>query len=65
MRLTAWVLRTTWLYRLAGWFARRLLPVLPRSLLYGRWNAWGRQRELPPIPKESFRELYRRHRGQP
>jgi L-lactate dehydrogenase complex protein LldF len=63
LRLAALVLRSPRVYRLAGWLVRRVLPRLPRRLLYGRWNAWGRQRELPPLPRESFRELYRRHRG--
>jgi L-lactate dehydrogenase complex protein LldF len=63
MRLAGWVLRFTWLYRLAGWLARKVLPALPRAMLYGRWNGWGRQRELPPIPRESFRAAYRRYRG--
>jgi L-lactate dehydrogenase complex protein LldF len=63
MRLLSWVLRFTFLYRLSGWLARRLVPILPRALVYRRWNAWGRQRELPPMPRETFRQLYRRHRG--
>jgi L-lactate dehydrogenase complex protein LldF len=65
MKVLGWVLRFTWLYRLAGWLARRVVPALPRGLVYSRWNGWGRQRELPPMPRESFRELYRRHRDQP
>jgi L-lactate dehydrogenase complex protein LldF len=65
MKLLGWVLRFTWLYRLAGWLARRVVPLLPRQLVYARWNVWGRQRELPPMPSETFRELYRRRRGQP
>ncbi len=63
MRLLSWVLRFTLLYRLCGWMARRVVPVLPRGLVYRRWNVWGRQRELPPMPRDTFRQLYRRHRG--
>jgi L-lactate dehydrogenase complex protein LldF len=63
MRLATWCFRSAWLYRLAGWLMRRIVPALPRALLYGRWNAWGRRRELPPVPRQSFRDLYRRHRG--
>ena len=59
------VMRAGWLYRLAGWLARRVVPLLPRWLAYARWNAWGRGRELPPMPAETFRTLYRRHRGHP
>ena len=35
------------------------MPQLPRLLIYNRFNAWGRQRELPEFPQQSFRELYR------
>ena len=65
MKALAVVLRFSWLYRLAGWLARRVVPLLPRGLLYGRFNAWGKQRELPPMPRESFRDAYRRHRARP
>ncbi len=50
------------LYRLAGRLLRALFR-LPRPLLYGSWNAWGRGRELPIPPALSFREeLKRRER---
>ena len=46
--------------RVARWLGRRL----PRRLLYARANAWGRGRELPELPRESFRDqLARRRRG--
>ncbi len=63
MKLLGWVLRSACLYRAAGWLVRRIAPRTPRALLYGRWNVWGRQRELPPMPRHSFRRLYRRRRG--
>jgi L-lactate dehydrogenase complex protein LldF len=65
MRVTGWILRFTWLYLLAGWLARHVLPLVPRALVYSRWNTWGRQRELPPMPRETFRQQYRRLRGHP
>lgn len=63
LRLAALVLARPSLYRLAGWLARRLLRWLPRRLLYVRWNTWGRQRELPPMPRHGFRAQYRRRRA--
>jgi L-lactate dehydrogenase complex protein LldF len=63
LRLAALVLARPSLYRLAGWLARRLLRLLPRRLLYVRWNTWGRQRELPPMPRHGFRAQYRRRRA--
>lgn len=64
MKLGSFVYRHTWLYSLSGKMARFWVPKLPRWLLYNRLNDWGRQREVPPFPKRSFRELYRDKDGQ-
>ncbi len=61
MKFLGNVLRRPWLYQLGGWFARRVTPWVPRFML--RWNPWGRQRELPDMPPESFRQWMRRTRG--
>ncbi len=58
MKVASLLLRHPALYALSGRVGRFLLRHLPRALLYSRWNAWGRQRELPPAPVKSFRELY-------
>jgi L-lactate dehydrogenase complex protein LldF len=62
MKLAAGVFRRPWLYRLLGRAGRWFLRRMPRFLIYNRFNAWGRQRELPPAPKQSFRDLYRQRR---
>ncbi len=59
MRVGAVVLRRPWLMNFARKAGRVAFAVTPRFLLYTRWNAWGRQREMPPLPAKSFRELYR------
>jgi L-lactate dehydrogenase complex protein LldF len=59
IKLAAAVLNRPWLYRIVGRLARSVLRKLPRSFVYNRFNIWGRQRDLPPPPKQSFRELYR------
>jgi L-lactate dehydrogenase complex protein LldF len=46
------------------------VPRLPRFALYNSLNAWGKQRELPEFPKQSFREQFRQrkkgiHHGDP
>jgi L-lactate dehydrogenase complex protein LldF len=41
------------LFRLCARVARMLLPLLPRGI-----TVWGKSRELPPIPKETFRDWY-------
>ena len=63
-KIGALVLGSTALYRTLGWLARRVVPLLPRGLVYSRWNAWGRGRELPEMPRDSFRAQWRR-RGKP
>lgn len=62
MKAASLVLRNGWLYRLSGKLARAVIPRLPRFLIYNRFNAWGQKRELPPLPAQSFRELYRKRR---
>ncbi len=60
MAVMAFVLARPRLYRLAGWLIRRIVPHLPRAVIYGPWNPWGLHRELPSMPRESFRELIKR-----
>jgi L-lactate dehydrogenase complex protein LldF len=62
MRLTSAVLRRPWLYRAAGRFGRFALRWGPRWLVYSRFNAWGRQRELPSPPKQSFHQWHDKHK---
>ena len=59
MKLGSWVLQHPFLYRLSGKLGRIVGRLLPNFILYNRLNLWGKQRDLPPIPKKSFREQYR------
>ncbi len=59
MKLARWIMGGPRRFNLLGKMARRTVPWMPRFLVYNRLNAWGRQRELPPMPRRSFRELYR------
>jgi L-lactate dehydrogenase complex protein LldF len=63
LRVLAFVLSHRALYEAAGRLVRLALRRLPRPLLYARWNAWGRRRELPAPPEESFRDAWRRTRA--
>jgi len=47
------------LYRLAGGFARFVMASMPRFITYNGFNKWGKQRELPEAPNESFNQWYR------
>jgi len=59
MRVARMVLGSRALYELGGRVARLFLRHGPRWLLYGPWNVWGRQRELPPAPVRTFRDAWR------
>jgi L-lactate dehydrogenase complex protein LldF len=52
-RMGAWVLARTWAYRMVGKLARTFARFLPR-------NPWTRQRDLPEMPRESFRAQWRK-----
>jgi L-lactate dehydrogenase complex protein LldF len=64
MKLGSFVLGWGWLYRTAGRIGRFVLARMPRWMIYNSLNTWGRQRELPPPPPASFRELYRRRQSE-
>jgi L-lactate dehydrogenase complex protein LldF len=59
MSLTSAVFQRPWLYQWAGRLGRTALRLLPRFVVYNRLNPWGRQRELPPVPAQSFRERFK------
>ena len=63
MGLATAVFKRPWLYNLGGSIARWVTPKLPRFLIYNPLNAWGRQRELPEFPKESFRQAWEKRRS--
>ena len=51
------------LYRMAVEAAAAGLDRLPRFMIYNPFNAWGRQREVPAAPPQTFRQWYLKHRG--
>jgi L-lactate dehydrogenase complex protein LldF len=51
------------LYRAALRGGMAVLRNLPRFALYNGLNAWGKGRELPAAPKQSFHAWYKAHRG--
>ncbi len=59
-RLAGWALARPGRYAFLGRLARAALRMLPRSLVYTPLNEWGKDRELPEAPRESFREWYQR-----
>jgi hypothetical protein len=51
------------LYRAALPLADSALRHLPRFILYNRLNTWGRGREVPHAPKQTFHQWYKENRG--
>lgn len=60
MKVASILFNRPWLFRLAGNVARKVVPWMPRFMLYNPLNPWGRQRELPVFPRESFRQAFAR-----
>lgn len=58
MRIASWVFRHPKLYARLGGIAKFFLRTMPRFMIYHGLNPWGRQREMPEAPPESFRQQY-------
>jgi len=58
LKLATWMFRRPWAYRFLGGWGRFFLRWMPRWAIYHPLNPWGKNREMPPAPKESFRELF-------
>lgn len=59
MKMASTLFQHPRLFNTVGWLARKTVPLLPRFLVYNRFNTWGQKRDLPEFPKQSFREQYR------
>jgi L-lactate dehydrogenase complex protein LldF len=61
MSLAGQVLSRPGWYRWGGRMARWALRWMPRFMVYHRLNDWGKDRELPEAPKQSFGDWYRQN----
>lgn len=61
MKMTAWLMKHPSLFNFAGKVARKVVPLLPDALIYNKKNVWGKYREMPHMPKNSFKELYKQN----
>jgi L-lactate dehydrogenase complex protein LldF len=52
-------MKRTRLFRMGGWTVRKLLRILPPFVLDNRLTIWGKFRDLPKMPAQSFRAQYR------
>jgi L-lactate dehydrogenase complex protein LldF len=62
MKMTGFVLSGNKRYNFAGNIIRKMLRYLPEKLLYLPVNTWGKGRELPLPPKQSFKQWYLKNR---
>lgn len=62
MRFAGWVLSKPRLYRVFGALARTGMKIMPGFLMYNRFNSWGKERDLPAPPKESFKSWYSKNK---
>ena len=62
MKMASFVMNRPWLFACLGKIARTSLRLLPRFLIYNRFNPWGKQRDLPAAPRDSFRKLFSRRK---
>ena len=63
MKAAGKVLSSPKLYKVAGGAVRMALK-MPRFFVYNRFNDWGKDRELPPLPKKTFKQMMKeRNKG--
>jgi L-lactate dehydrogenase complex protein LldF len=62
LKMMGRVLARPRLYHRSGKYARKALRIAPHFLVYNRLNPWGKSRDLPVPPRQSFQEWYRENR---
>ncbi|MCM0041587.1 MAG: lactate utilization protein [Algoriphagus sp.] len=63
MKLASGIFKSPLAYKISGSLMRNALKSLPNSLIYHPLNSWGKNRNLPDAPKESFQQWYRKNRS--
>ena len=63
MKLANGIFKSPLAYKISGSVMRNALKSLPNSLIYHPLNSWGKNRNLPDPPKESFQQWYRKNRS--
>ena len=63
MKLANGIFKSPLAYKISGSLMRNALKSLPNSLIYHPLNVWGKNRNLPDPPKESFQQWYRKNRS--
>lgn len=64
LKFTSKILESASAFNSFGKMARFSLRNFPRFSIYNGLNVWGKQRELPEAPKESFKEWFKKNRNE-
>ncbi|GAB2618717.1 lactate utilization protein B [Belliella aquatica] len=59
MKIANGIFSTPYAYKLSGQIMRGSLKILPESVTYSNLNTWGKERDLPELPKQSFKDWYK------
>jgi L-lactate dehydrogenase complex protein LldF len=62
MKIANGIFSTPFAYKISGELLRGALKILPETITYSGLNTWGKQRDLPEVPKESFKDWYKKNR---
>lgn len=62
MKIANGIFSTPFAYKFSGEMLRGALKILPEAITYSGLNTWGKQRDLPEVPKESFKDWYKKNR---
>ena len=63
MKLANGIFKSPLAYKISGSLMRNAVKSLPKSLIYHPLNSWGKNRNLPDPPQESFQQWYRKNRS--
>jgi L-lactate dehydrogenase complex protein LldF len=63
MKIANGIFAVPFAYNISGAMLRGALKFLPDSITYSGLNTWGKQRDLPATPKETFKEWYKKNRS--
>ena len=63
MKLASGIFKSPLAYKISGSLMRSALKTLPNSLIYHPANTWGKSRNLPETPKETFQQWYQKNRS--
>ncbi|WP_373520141.1 lactate utilization protein B [Aquiflexum sp.] len=63
MKIANGIFAVPFAYKVSGAMMRGALKILPDSITYSGLNTWGKQRDLPETPKETFKEWYKKNRS--